>query len=81
LELRRHHLPFKSHFHFRFLLAAILNFGGLTLSTNGRSTSGSVPSVKSKSGVVENVGVAFEIGVAIYWRSKVISSSSWWPLS
>jgi hypothetical protein len=32
-----------------------------------RSTSGSVPSVKSKSGVVENVGVTFEIASQFYY--------------
>jgi len=45
------------------------------------STSGSVPSVKSKSGVVENVGVAFEIA----WKSpsvqKLIPVPVWWPPS
>ncbi len=46
------------------LLAAILNFGSLSSSTNvdqRRPTSGSVFSVKSKSSVVENVGAAFGI--------------------
>ncbi len=46
------------------LLAAILNFGSLSSSTNvdqRRPTSGSVLSVKSKSSVVENVGAAFGI--------------------
>ncbi len=45
-------------------LAAILNFGSLSSSTNvdqRRPTSGSVLSVKSKSGVVENMGAAFGI--------------------
>jgi hypothetical protein len=32
-----------------------------------RSTLGSVPSVKSKSGVVENVAVAFEIASQFYY--------------
>ena len=39
-----------------------------------RLASGSVPSVKSKSGVVENVEVAFENRVAVYHCSKFISS-------
>jgi hypothetical protein len=46
------------------LLAAILNFGSLPLSTNvgqRRPTSGSVHSVKSKSGVIENMLAAFGI--------------------
>ncbi len=46
------------------LLAAILNFGSLSSSTNvdqRRPTSGSVLSVKSKSDVVENMGLAFGI--------------------
>ena len=46
------------------LLAAILNFGSLSSSTNvdqRRPTSGSVLSIKSKSSLVENVGAAFEI--------------------
>ncbi len=45
-------------------LAAILNFGSLSSSTNvyqRRPTSGSVLSVKSKSGVVENMEAAFGI--------------------
>ena len=46
------------------LLAAILNFGSLSSSTNvdeRRPTSGCVLRVKSKSGVVDNVEEAFEI--------------------
>ncbi len=46
------------------LLAAILIFGSLSSSTNvdqRRRTSCSILSVKSKSGVVENVGAAFGI--------------------
>ncbi len=46
------------------LLAAILNFGGLSSSTNvdqRRPTLGSVHSVKSKSSVIENVEAAFGI--------------------
>ncbi len=45
-------------------LTAILNSGSLTSSTNvdqRRPTSGSVLSVKSKSGVIENMRAAFEI--------------------
>jgi len=54
LESQRHHLPFKSDFHVRFLLAAILNFGGLPSSTNvGQPQSVSVPSVKSTSGAIK----------------------------
>ncbi len=48
-------------------LPAILIFGSLSSSTNvdqRRRTSGSVPSVKSKSSVVENVGTAF--GIALH---------------
>ena len=47
------------------LLTAILKFGSRPLSINvgqRRLTSGSVLSVKSKSGVVENMGV--EVGIA-----------------
>ncbi len=46
------------------LLAAILNFGSLSSSTNvdqRRPTSGSVLRLKSKSGVVENMRAVFEI--------------------
>ncbi len=47
-------------------LSAILNFANLSSSTNvdqRRRMSGRVLSVKSKSGVVENVGTAFEIAL------------------
>ncbi len=59
-------LSFAVHtlFQLPVLLAAILNFGSLSSSTNvnpRRPTSGSVLSVKSKSSVVENVGAAFGI--------------------
>jgi hypothetical protein len=50
------------------LLAAILNFGSLSSSTNvnqRRPTSSSVLRVKSKSGVVDNVEEAFWNRVAI----------------
>ena len=47
-------------------LPAILNFASLPSSTNAgqrRRTSGSVISGKSNSGVVENVGTAFEMAL------------------
>jgi len=59
-------------------LAAILNFGSLSSSIYGnqrRPTSGSVLCVKSKSGVVENVGGSLWNRVAINYCYKVISSS------
>ncbi len=46
-----------------------------------RSTSGSVPSVKSKSGVVGNVGVAFEIVSLASAVQKLLPVPVWWPPS
>ncbi len=46
-----------------------------------RSTSGCVPSVKSKSGVVENVGVAFEIASKFPFVQKFFPAPVWWPPS
>ena len=46
-----------------------------------RSTSGSVPNVKSKSGVVENVGVAFEIASQSTTVQKLFPVPVWWPPS
>ena len=56
------------------LPAAILNFGSLPPSTNvdqRRQTSCSVLSVQSKSGVVENVGVAVVIMSVCRWKLKL----------
>ena len=66
------------------LLAAILNFGSLSSSTNvdqRRLTSGSVLSVKSKSGVVENVGAAFGIASQSTTVQKLFPVPVWWPPS
>ncbi len=46
-----------------------------------RSTSGSAPSVKSKSGVVGNVGVAFEIVSLSIAVQKLFPVPVWWPPS
>ena len=46
-----------------------------------RSTSDSVPSVKSKSGVVKNVGVAFEIASKSPSVQKLFPVPVWWPPS
>ncbi len=46
-----------------------------------RSTSDSVPSVKSKSSVVENVGVAFEIASKFPSVQKLFPVPVWWPPS
>ncbi len=45
------------------------------------SVSGSVPSVKSKSGVVEKVGVAFEIASQSTTAQKLFPVPVWWPPS
>ncbi len=46
-----------------------------------QSTSGNVPSVKSKSGVVENVGVAFEIVSKSTTAQKIFPVQIWSPPS
>ncbi len=65
-------------------LSAILNFGSLPSSTNvdqRRQTSGSVLSVKSKSGVVENAGAAFGIALQTTTLQKLFLVPVWWPPS
>ena len=65
-------------------LSAILNFGSLPSSTNvGQhwQTSGSVLGVKSKSGVVENVGAAFGIALQTTTVQKLFPVPVWWPPS
>ncbi len=67
-----------------FWLPAILNFGSLPSSTNvdqRRRTSGRVLGVKSKSGVVENVGVAFRIALQTTTVQKLFLVPVWWPPS
>ena len=66
------------------LLAAILNFGSLSSSTNvgqRRPTSGSVLRVKSKSGVVDNVEKAFGIASQSTTVEKLFPVPVWWPPS
>ena len=66
------------------LLAAILNFGSLSSSTNvdqRRPTSGSVLRVKSKSGVVDNVEEAFGIASQSTTVEKLFPVPVWWPPS
>ena len=66
------------------LLAAILNFGSLSSSTNvgqRRPASGSVLRVKSKSGVVDNVEEAFGIASQSTTVEKLFSVQVWWPPS
>ena len=58
-----------------------LGFWWYTIVYQPLSTSGSVPSVKSKSGVVENVGVAFEIASKSPSVQKLFPVSVWWPPS
>jgi hypothetical protein len=65
-------------------LSAILNFGSLPSSTNvcqHRQTSGSVLGVKSKSGVVENVGAAFRIALQTTTVQKLFPVLVWWAPS
>ena len=66
------------------LLAAILNFGSLSSSTNvdqRRPTSGSVLRVKSKSGVVDNVEEAIGIASQSTTVEKLFPVPVWWPPS
>ena len=66
------------------LLAAILNFGSLSSSTNvdqRRPTLGSVLRVKSKSGVVDNVEEAFGIASQSTAVEKLFSLPVCWPPS
>mgnify|MGYP003391566832 len=66
------------------LLAAILNFGSLSSSTNvdqRRQTSGSVLRVKSKSGVVDNVEEAIGIASQSTTVEKLFPVPVWWPPS
>ena len=66
------------------LLAAILNFGSLSSSTNvdqRRPTSGSVLRVKSKSCVVDNVEEAFGIASQSTTVEKLFPVPVWWPPS
>ncbi len=66
-------LPVSAGRHFEFWWSAIVY--------QRRSTSDSVPSVKSKSGVVENVGVAFEIAWKFPSVQKLFLVPVWWPPS
>ena len=59
--------------HLEFLWSAIVY--------QRRSTSQSVPSGKSKSGVVENVGVAFESASKSPSVHKLFPVPVWWPPS
>ena len=64
-------------------LSAILNFGSLSSSTNvdqRRRTSGWVLSVKSKSGVVENVGGSRWNNVCMLLETEVTSTSRKCPI-
>ena len=66
------------------LLAAILNFGSLSLSTNvgqRRQASGSVIRVKSKSCVVDNVEEAIGIASQSTAVEKLFPVPVWWPPS
>ena len=66
------------------LLAAILNFGSLSSSTNvgqRRPASGSVMHVKSKSGVVDNVEEAIGIASQSTTVEKLFPVPVWWPPS
>ena len=58
-----------------------LGFWWYTIVFQPLSTSGSVPSVKLKSGVVENVGVAFEIASKSPSVQKLFPVPVWWPPS
>ena len=58
-----------------------LEFWWFAIVYQRRSTSGSVPSVKSMSGVVENVGVAFEIASQYTTVQKLFPFPVWWPPS
>ena len=66
------------------LLAAILNFGSLSSSTNvdqRRPTSSSVLRVTSKSGMVDNVEEAFGIASQSTTVEKLFPVPVWWPPS
>ena len=66
------------------LLAAILNFGSLSSSTNvgqRRQASGSVIRVKSKSCVVDNVEEAIGIASQSTTVEKLFPVPVWWPPS
>ena len=66
------------------LLAAILNFGSLSSSTNvgqRRQASGSVIRVKSKSCVVDNAEEAIEIASQSTTVEKLFPVPVWWPPS
>ena len=66
------------------LLAAILDFGSLSSSTNvgqHRQASGSVIRVKSKSCVVDNVEEAIGIASQSTTVEKLFPVPVWWPPS
>jgi hypothetical protein len=66
------------------LLTVILNFGSLPSSANvgqRRPTSGSVLYVKSKSGVVEKLGTAFQIASQSSTVQMLFPVPVWWPPS
>ena len=74
-------LAVQTLFPLQFFVGRHLDFWWSVMVYQRRSTSCSDPSVKSKSGVVENVGAAFEIASQSISVQKLFQVPVWWPPS